>query len=73
MARSVRGDLLLLSILAGQESDSLLTARSNGVATTLCWFYRLSRAIAPNMNRTRKSCLSQTQLAANDKVRAASR
>ena len=39
-------DQLLLSVLAGQESDSLLSARSNGVATTLCWFYRLSRAIA---------------------------
>ncbi len=39
-------DQLLLSILAGQESDSLLSARSNGVATTMCWFYRLSRAIA---------------------------
>ncbi len=39
-------DQLLLSILAGQESDSLFSARSNGVATTLCWFYRLSRAIA---------------------------
>ncbi|MDP9331993.1 MAG: hypothetical protein M3Q30_01590 [Actinomycetota bacterium] len=39
-------DQLLLSILAGQESDLLLSARSNGVATTMCWFYRLSRAIA---------------------------
>jgi hypothetical protein len=39
-------DQLLLSILAGQESELLLAARSNGVATTMCWFYRLSRAIA---------------------------
>jgi hypothetical protein len=39
-------DQLLLTILIGGESEQLLAARSNGVATTLCWFYRLSRAIA---------------------------
>lgn len=39
-------DQLLLGILIGRESEQLLAARSNGVATTMCWFYRLSRAIA---------------------------
>ncbi len=39
-------DRLLLGILAGQESEPLLAARAGGVATTMSWFYRLSRAIA---------------------------
>jgi hypothetical protein len=39
-------DQLLLRILIGQEPEQLRSARASGVATTMCWFYRLSRAIA---------------------------
>jgi hypothetical protein len=38
-------DQLLLAVLSGTESDRMLAARTSGVATTLCWYYRLSRAI----------------------------
>lgn len=38
-------DQLLLRILTGTEPEPLRSVRSSGVATTMCWFYRLSRAI----------------------------